>query len=195
MQDSVYYSTPQSFYREYIKVIADKNKTAPQILSTFRERKLIPKEFATVTARQLAEDPEYCERLVRVLRARMEPESPKFPYANYKKERAQELIDDLAAMYKYWGVKVVDAKADIVIGSWPPNRKVNNTRYNAQIFNYRLEVAFVPFANTENTSKIIGCINSVPGLDYGESYFDGGSYRVETKGRGYIRIKEVLEIS
>ena len=98
-------------------------------------------------------------------------------------------------MYKYWGVKVVDAKADIVIGSWPPNRKVNNTRYNAQIFNYRLEVAFVPFANIEKDSKIIGCINSVPGLDYGESYFEGGSYRVETKIRGVYPNKEVLGIS
>lgn len=180
MQDSIYHSTTKSFYREYIRAIVDKTKTAPEILSTFREHKMIPQKFATVTARELSNDEELCTELVHALRARMEPESPRFPYANYKKERAQELIGDLTEIYR-GSIIAEDAKASVVIGSWPDNRNTEDARLNSQIFNYRIEAAIVPFEDTERSSVIIANINSVPGLDFGESYFEAGSYYVKTK--------------
>ena len=55
MQDSIYHSIPQLFFREYVKVITDKNKTAPEILSTYRERSKITKKFVTVTVQQFTD--------------------------------------------------------------------------------------------------------------------------------------------
>lgn len=193
MQDSVYYKAPKSLYRDYIKVIVNKTKTAPEIFSTFRERSKIPKEFTTVTASHLANNPDDCMRLIHILRAKMEPESPKFPFANYKKIRGQELIDDLAATYH---IVTEDAKAAIEIGSWPPNpnRNTDEERYHAQIFNYRLEVVIAPFVDTDRSSLIIGYVNSIPGLDHGESYFEGGSYYVKTKDAVYPNTRSIRGI-
>ena len=82
-------------------------------------------------------------------------------------------------------IVVEDAKADIAIGSWPPNRNTEEARYNAQIFNYRVEVVFIPFVDTDCRNLILANINSVPGLNDGESYFEGGNYYVETKDMVY----------
>ena len=54
---SIYFYSKNSF-REYIKTITDKTKSVPEVLATFRELKVLPKEFETMTDKQLAHDDE-----------------------------------------------------------------------------------------------------------------------------------------
>jgi CHAD domain-containing protein len=92
-QSSIYYYKPNKFM-EYIKTITNKSIGVPEALGTFRELKVLPKEFKTMTVQHLADKTNKILDLFTQLRSRMEPESPKLPYS--KKQREQELINELA---------------------------------------------------------------------------------------------------
>ena len=55
---------------------------------------------------------------------------------------------------------------------------VRRDQFASQIFNYVPEVAIAPVNQYGAPQiKLIADINSVPGIDGGESYFQGGSYK------------------
>ncbi len=144
----------------------------PKALATFRELKVLPKEFKTMTIQQLVDNTEKIRYLFTELRARMQPESPKLPYN--KKARERELIQDLAQNYE---IDVNEARAKVVIYTWPSEHE--HDRFSSQIFNPIIEVAIAPRRTRQygvSQIEIIGSINSVPGIDGGETYFQGGHY-------------------
>ncbi len=179
-QSSIYYYKPNKFV-EYIKTITDKNIGVPEALGTFRELKVLPKEFKTMTVRHLADKTKEILDLFRELRTRMEPESPKLPYS--KKQREQELIDELAQDYN---VDSSVARARVIVYQWPSPKEQD--RFSSQIFNPIIEVAIAPRKIQYGVKQIeiIASVNSAPGVDGGETFFDGGTYAWTNK-EGILR--------
>ena len=135
-QSSIYYYKPNKFV-EYIKTITDKNIGVPEALGTFRELKVLPKEFKTMTVQHLADKTKEILDLFRELRTRMEPESPKLPYS--KKQREQELVDELAQDFD---VDTSIARAKAIVYQWPSPEEQD--RFSSQIFSPVIEVAIAP---------------------------------------------------
>jgi hypothetical protein len=170
MQESIYFFTKHQF-TEYIKTITRKAISVPEALTTFRELKVLPKEFKTMTVQQLSDNTAKIMQLFTELRTRMKPECAKLPYN--RKAREQELVQDLAENYR---IDINAARIKIVIESWPP--KPDRDQFRSRIFSYILEVAIAPRSQKYGVPQIefIGSINSVPGIDGGETYFQDGSY-------------------
>src|ERR1051325_10728125 len=114
---SIYYYKPNKFV-EYIRTITDKNIGISEALGTFRELKVLPKEFKTMTVQHLADKTNKILDLFTQLRTRMEPESPKLPYS--KKQREQELINELAQDFD---VDASLARAKVIVYQWPSSEK------------------------------------------------------------------------
>ena len=179
-ESSIYYYMPNKFV-EYIKTITDKNIGVPEALGTFRELKVLPKEFKTMTVQHLADTTKEILDLFRELRARMEPESPKLPYS--KKQREQELVDELAQDFD---VDSSVARARVIVYQWPSPKEQD--RFSSQIFNPIIEVAIAPRKIQYGVKQIemIASVNSAPGVDGGETFFDGGTYEWTNK-EGILR--------
>jgi hypothetical protein len=179
-QSSIYYYKPNKFV-EYIRTITDKSIGISEALGTFRELKMLPKEFKTMTVQHLADKSNKILDLFTQLRTRMEPESPKLPYS--KKQREQELINELAQDFD---VDARLARAKVVVYQWPSSEKQD--RFNSQIFNPILEVAIAPRKMLYGVKQIeiIASVNSAPGIDGVETFFEAGIYEWTNK-EGYLR--------
>ena len=96
IEDSIWYRKVGTF-RQFLKDVADKNLTIPDVLYEWREQSVIPKEFKTMTVQELLNNPRQIEQLYHALRRMPSEKKFKFPYN--KKERERELIELLAQDY------------------------------------------------------------------------------------------------
>jgi hypothetical protein len=116
----------------------------------------------------------------------MLPESKfKLPYRYSRKEREQELIDNLAGIYS---IDRSRAHARVVTGTY---REVDSgpEEKPLRVFNYALEVAIAPRKDLDQRHAgqitIIGGVNDSIAVEGGESYFSGGRYEWTDK-QGYL---------
>jgi len=186
-QDSIYYYKPGEF-RNFIRRIDDKSLTVSEALSPFREIKCLGSKFKRMTIQELADNPKSIPELSKALRNSMAPES-KFKLSYKKKEREQELIENLAENY---AIDLNKATAKVVTGHYKNNK-------TGQEFNYALEVALAPRTDIGSESagkiEIIGNINSSPAIDGGHKYFDGAYNWLDKKHKMIISsgIREILQ--
>jgi hypothetical protein len=132
-----------------------------------------------MTVQEIVKDPKLMQALFEKLRL-MSPESKfKLPYRYTKKEREQELIDNLAENYS---IDKSRAHARVVVGTckeYDPSQ-VDGDERPLRIFNYALEVAIAPRRDLTQRYggqiEIIGGINDSISIQGGESYFSGGNY-------------------
>jgi hypothetical protein len=184
IEDSIWYRKVGTF-RQFLKDVADKNLTIPDVLYEWREQSVIPKEFKTMTVQELLNNPRQIEQLYHALRRMPSEKKFKFPYN--KKERERELIELLAQDYNIMTDK---ARVKIVPGYY---------QYGDIAFSFGLEVAMAPF-NDGNDKKageleFIGNINSgMHIIDDGFGFFSGGNFRWTTKSGNYKHASSVIEI-
>jgi hypothetical protein len=184
IEDSIWYRKVGTF-RQFLKDVADKNLTIPDVLYEWREKSVIPKEFKTMTVQELLNNPRQIEELYHALR-RMPPEKKfKFPYN--KKERERELIELLAQDYN---IMVDKAQVKIVPGYY---------QYGDIAFSFGFEAAMAPFDDCNDKKagelEFIGNINSgMHIIDDGSGFFSGGNFMWATKNGKYKRAESVRGI-
>ena len=130
-------------FREFISNLADKSARVSEALGTWREITSLSKDFKQMTIQEIVKDPKLMLELFEKLRV-MPPESKfKLPYRYSKKEREQELIDNLAGIYT---IDRSRAHARVVTGTsqeFEPGANLTDDKPIRQ-FNYALEVAIAP---------------------------------------------------
>jgi hypothetical protein len=133
-----------------------------------------------MTIQNIVKDPKLMQALFEKLRV-MPPESKfKLPYRYSKKEREQELIDNLAEIYS---IDKSRAHARVITETHIEYDSKDFRGANEKpirVFNYALEVAIAPRRDLGQVHggqiAIIGGINDSISVEGGESYFSGGKY-------------------
>jgi hypothetical protein len=170
-EDSAWHISQRNF-RAFINAIPDKSITVADAIPTYRELRVLPKEFKNMTVQELtADDPELINKVHKLLRDETKMQYPsKFKLPYKKSEREEELKQIIAEQYN---IDVEKAKVKIVdTGRWG----------NADIkFNFALEALIAPKHEpvdlwNAGTYTFIGAINDDVSDDGGASLFSGGNY-------------------
>jgi len=174
-QDSVYYYKPSQF-KDFIQRIANKSDLlVSEALQTFREVKCLSNRFKQMLVEELSQNPELIEGVYIGLRNGMQPHSKfQLPYNCSKVERQREILDQI--------MDYCEDKDSIAINEDKAVCKIVTGEYRdeTRVFGYAIEVAAAPYKDytLQDGGRVdfIGCINSTPSIDGGESYFQGGHY-------------------
>ena len=175
-QDSVYYYKPSQF-KDFIQRISDRYKLllVSDVLQGFREISSLASKFKQITIEELSCNPELIEGVYYGLRNNMQPPSKfQLPYNCSKVERQREILEQIVdyCQDKDDAINQDKAVCKIITGEYSDG---------VRVFGYAIEVAAAPYKNYTlqqdgGRVDLIGCINSTPSIDGGESYFQGGHY-------------------
>ncbi len=175
-QDSAYHYKKGGF-KDLIQKLANKSDLiVSDTLQTFREVSCLSKNFKQMSMEELSQNPELIEAVFMGLRNGMQPPSKfQLPYNCSKAERYLELIDQIedycSDLKKGGGINREKTVCKIVTGIYKDDQRV---------FGYAIEVVVAPYKDYTlgdgGHIDFIGCINSTPSIDGGESYFQGGQY-------------------
>ena len=195
-QDSVYYYKPSQF-KDFIQRISDKYKLllVSDVLQGFREISSLASKFKQITIEELSRNPELIEGVYYGLRNNMQPPSKfQLPYNCSKVERQREILEQIVdyCQDKDDAINQDKAVCKIITGQYSGD--------GVRVFGYAIEVAAAPYKNYTlqdgGRVDLIGCINSTPSIDGGESYFQGGHYEWidNTKDEMLMTASSVREI-